>query len=476
VKITARAHAAGEALLYDITGVEIFDVGTWNERDYSDADLNEMVANFATLSASGYDFPIKLSHDKDQQLISNSELPAAGYIERLYRSGTKLVADFTRIPEKVKEVVDLGAFRTVSTEIFDRVQLLGRTWKNVVSAVAFLGAEIPGATRTLVTYSQKEAPVTKDNKTVDNAEGLHDELVALADRANAATSGKKGAPSFRTLLRESISKLRAMLKTPAKNAVDSYQERWTELQEAVREKYGGPDGYAAWLEDFGLDDAGDFLVMNWGGSYWKLPYSDNEDAEVITLGDPIEVEQGPWVPKNAPATNKVRITTPARPGGKEEDMATSAAILKALGLPDGADEPTVLKAIADKDAEKAKFTANDTRLAELEAKDKKRDADDAVEGAIRARKLLPAQREWAATYAAKDPAGFKTYVEKSPELFKEGELGSSADAPESKSPVSEFQAKVAEKLKANKDMDIGDAQKAVALEEPALFNAVRALR
>ena len=496
----ARQHG-GEPVFYDVAGVEIFDVGTWNGVKYSDQDLDEMVANFNELKAEGYDFPIKLSHDPDQQLISNSELPAAGYIARLYRGGTKLVADLTRVPEKVKQVVDLGAFRMVSTEIYGKVQLLGKTWKNVVSAIAFLGAEIPavgtlddivalyhgpdvrpltfselaGATRTLVTYTQKEDPMAKDKATTDaDAQELHDQLVALAAATGDATKGKKGAPGYRAFINEAISKLRAMLK-PAKStnaAVDSYEDRKAELQDAIADRFGGPDGYDAYI----VATFDDSCVISWSGEYWQVPYVDNDAAGVITLGDPVRVEQT-WTPASGPAMNKARstTTTPAKPGGKEEDMATSAAILKALGLPDGADEQSVLKAIADKDAETQKFKAGvETRVQLLETTLAERDAGDAVTAAIRAHKLLPAQADWAKTYAAADPKGFAVFIEKAPTVVDTNERGSSANAPDAKSPVAEFRAKVAEKVKAGTSVE--EAQQQVANEEPELFNAVRAAR
>lgn len=54
---------------------------------------------------------------------------------------------------------------------------------------------------------------------------------------------------------------------------------------------------------------------------------------------------------------------------------------------------------------------------------------DAVDAAIRARKLAPAQREWAEAYAARDPAGFAAWVATATDVFIQGELGSDADAP-----------------------------------------------
>jgi hypothetical protein len=494
-----------ETKFYELAGVQVFDVGTWNGVTYSDEDLDEMVANFNELSAAGYDIPAKLGHGK-QDLIDREDLPAAAYVKRLYRNGTKLVADFTRVPQKVKDIIDLGAYRTVSAEIYGKVQLLGKTFEKVVSAIAFLGGDIPavgtlddvielynragakphplvfstlpGATRHVATWTpQKEASMankpgadTVDDEVVE----LDGELTKLADRAADATKGRAGAPAFRAFLHETLTKLRGLAKkNKSKNAAastESYQDRIAELSDAVSEKFGGPDGYDAWL----VDNGDDWLVMHWNGADWQCSYVDDDATGVITIGDPVEVERGPWQPINAAIKNKAGST------GKEDDMAITKALATALGLPENADEPAVLKAIGDlKAASETKFTALQQEVTDLKAREKTREAEKKVDDAIFAKKILPAQRDAMVKFALADMATFGAFVEgiKDP-VVDTTTHGTDGDAPEARSEVAQFQAKVADKVKADtRAIDYGEkvaqAQREVSIEEPQLYAAVR---
>ncbi len=321
--------------------------------------------------------------------------------------------------------------------------------------------------------SENAAKDTVDDEVAD----LDKKLTTLAERAADATKGRTGAPAFRAFLRDTLSKLRGLAKktknTPADMSMDEMRES---VSAAVREEFGsGLDSYAPWITEMYADSA----IVCKDGDYYRVPYAIDDNGSA-TLGDAVEVEQI-WQAKTA-AKNKAGTT------GKEADMADLKAIATALGLPETADEPAVLKAIAERDAEKAKHGATDTELKDLRTEVTKlrtesssRAAADQVDDAIDARKLAPAQKDWALAYAAKDPDGFKAYVEKTPELFKAGESGSAGDAPESRSDVAQFQAKVAEKVKADsRDIDPGEklaaAQRAVASEEPELFAAVYARR
>lgn len=52
-----------------------------------------------------------------------------------------------------------------------------------------------------------------------------------------------------------------------------------------------------------------------------------------------------------------------------------------------------------------------------------RDAEDAVEMALKAGKITPAQRDWAKGYALKNPGDFKDFVEKAPQVVPMGDIG-----------------------------------------------------
>jgi hypothetical protein len=220
----------------------------------------------------------------------------------------------------------------------------------------------------------------------------------------------------------------------------------------------------------------DYVIAERDSAYFQIPYAVADDG-TVTLGEPITEVERTWREKSAPSMNTPHANKNAGTPGKEDDMAITKALATALGLPETADEPAVLKAIGDLKGASEKFSAQSGELAALREEVKTLKADGvtakataAVDEAVRAKKILPAQREWALGYAASDPKGFATFVEKAQEQLDTTERGSGKDAPEPQSEVVTFRAKVAEKVKAG--MAIDAAQRAVATEEPELFAAV----
>lgn len=451
-----------EAKFYDVDGIEVFDVGTWNGYEYTDADLNEMVANFHLLKAAGYDFPAKLGHGQEQGLVQNSELPAVGYVKRLYRSGTKLVADFTRIPEKFKTCLELGAYRTVSAEIFFTVQLLGKTWKNVLSAVAFLGGDIPAVGTlddVIALYHKPTAP-----QYVVFSEGAERRIANYPKEGSM--SAPRTQPSARGAIREAIAKLRGLFNGT------SFDEKRELVSGAVRAKWAeGIDGYGPWISEMFADH----VIVSRDGKDWSVPYSIAEDR-TVTLGDAVEVVQT-WTPITS---SQAKPT--GQPGEEEEaDMATNKAVLTALGLPDDATDEQIVAAANALKSDKAELAAQLATLtgdiATLKATNAQRTAKELVDAAIIAKKVLPADRAAMEIFAAEAPAAFKAHIEAKTEVLDTSTRGSEADAPEPESEVAQFRAKVAEKVKADtravdNGQKIADAQRAVAAEEPQLFAAV----
>lgn len=61
----------------------------------------------------------------------------------------------------------------------------------------------------------------------------------------------------------------------------------------------------------------------------------------------------------------------------------------------------------------------------LEAKLADRDAEEAVELALKAGKITPAQRDWAKGYALKSLDDFRGFVEKAPQVVPMGTVGGS---------------------------------------------------
>jgi len=120
--------------LFDLGGVEIFRVGTWNGEKYTRDDLDDIVANFAKI---GFRPPVKLGHQ------AASGAPASGWVKSIRRSGEKLVADLMDLPKGIFNAIKARSFDAVSSEIFWNIKRDGKSFRRVLKAVALLGAETP---------------------------------------------------------------------------------------------------------------------------------------------------------------------------------------------------------------------------------------------------------------------------------------------------------------------------------------------
>lgn len=129
--------------LHRIQSVEIFSAGKWNGDVYSSEDLDEMVRAFEENKDHVRPF-LKLGHSDEQKLLEAEGLPAAGWVENIYRKGDKLMADFYDMPSKIYQLVMKKAYRKVSCEIYVNCQIGEKKYKYLVGAVALLGAETPG--------------------------------------------------------------------------------------------------------------------------------------------------------------------------------------------------------------------------------------------------------------------------------------------------------------------------------------------
>jgi len=125
---------------FNIQGIEIFAEGTWNGDTYTVGDLDEMVSAF---SASGVEPPLKLGHNTAQEKDGQ---PAFGWVDKIYRQGGKLLADFRDIPKKLYEAMKRGNYKNVSSEIYWNFKNGETFFPRVLSAVALLGADIPAVT------------------------------------------------------------------------------------------------------------------------------------------------------------------------------------------------------------------------------------------------------------------------------------------------------------------------------------------
>ena len=127
----------------NLNNVEIFRAGTWNGDTYSIKDLDEMIQNFNKLRPE-QSCPVKLGHSENQKFLKQEGLPASGWIASLKRSGDKVLASITDVPQKIYDLIKNGAYRKISAEIYPKFKdSVGNQYQNVLRAIALLGEDIP---------------------------------------------------------------------------------------------------------------------------------------------------------------------------------------------------------------------------------------------------------------------------------------------------------------------------------------------
>lgn len=131
--------------LKSISAVEVFAAGVWNGETYTVEDLDKMVSAF---EETGHKFKpfLKLGHDDKQKLLQKDGYPAAGWINKVYRVGNKLMADFSDIPSKIYDLIVKKAYRKVSSEIYWNIVIDDKKYPYLLGAVALLGANTPAVT------------------------------------------------------------------------------------------------------------------------------------------------------------------------------------------------------------------------------------------------------------------------------------------------------------------------------------------
>ena len=133
----------------DINNVEIFSTGTWNGNrrvTVTDSDLQEMVNSFNELTTQvpGFKPFLKLGHTEMQKFFGGeSGAPSLGFISKVWVEGKKVLANFSNVPDALVDLISQGRYNAVSIEFLPKVKFGGTEFKNVLRAVALLGAELP---------------------------------------------------------------------------------------------------------------------------------------------------------------------------------------------------------------------------------------------------------------------------------------------------------------------------------------------
>lgn len=159
-----------------------------------------------------------------------------------------------------------------------------------------------------------------------------------------------------------------------------------------------------------------------------LPEDASEEEVLKAFEDKIGEGKGEGNPPGQKKAEEAGSQTEDGAAGTdlEEKVVANKIICSLLGLKAGA--PTSEAAAAIMALKSGIDSTAAGRLRELEEKLAKRDADDAVEMALKSGKIAPAQKEWASAYALKDPYGFKDFVEKAPQVVPMEEIQFATDA------------------------------------------------
>lgn len=210
-------------------------------------DIRAYVATHAEL-AGVVKSKLKLGHDPAQPLLRNSGLvdeagaPAAGWFENFREANGKLIADLKRVPAKLGQLVESGAFgRTRSVEIRSYTDAAGKRHK-IIDAVALLGGRSP-AVRNLddiVALYEAGPNVTLGGDPGDDVQVL--DYHVTGDDTRLAPIQGSNMPDLK-ITPENAAKIAASLGIPEADVSKLTPERMLEAAEALAAKV--PEGDAA---------------------------------------------------------------------------------------------------------------------------------------------------------------------------------------------------------------------------------------
>lgn len=260
-----------------INGAEIFSVGKWNGLEFSEADLDAILHSFEALSMGGR-VPLKFGHNNDQPMTDGQ--PALGWVNRIWKDGGKLFADFVNMPTVVYNAIKNHLYKFVSVELLKDAERNGSRYPWVLSGVALLGADLPavGGLKDLTALTMAEAGLrfgTKvafrhagNNLTGDSSnmedDTVLEELAAL--RAKVVTLSTENE----TVKLERDNAKAEQLKEKAKAVKESVELRFEQAIEAKKLKPVSRELFFKWTfpkEDaavaaFDLKDAEKFIEEN----------------------------------------------------------------------------------------------------------------------------------------------------------------------------------------------------------------------
>jgi hypothetical protein len=127
----------------ECNGVQIFEIGQAESKSYSQEDITKIIENFTKLKDSHRPPMVVLGHGEKQNMLQESGLPSAGWVSKIWAKGRKLFADFKDVPKQIVDIIQKGAYRYPSVEIYRNFVHNNQEFGPVLRRVALLGADIP---------------------------------------------------------------------------------------------------------------------------------------------------------------------------------------------------------------------------------------------------------------------------------------------------------------------------------------------
>lgn len=119
-----------------ITNAHIFRVGKHNGLDFDEHSLDQIVESFNEAGLSKR-VPLRFGHTVDDSQ------PALGWVDKIWRSGRELYANFVDMGAEVIAKIRAGQYRFTSIELLRDSSYEGKKYPYLLDGVALLGAAPP---------------------------------------------------------------------------------------------------------------------------------------------------------------------------------------------------------------------------------------------------------------------------------------------------------------------------------------------
>lgn len=135
----------------DLLNIPIFSTGIWEGKgsapggdNIDEKFLDEIVTSFQKIG-NRIKPRMVLTHNKGASQTATG-MASLGWITNLRRNANILYADIRKIPKKIADLIDNGAFARFSPGVWSKINLNGATYNNVLEHLALLGADLPANT------------------------------------------------------------------------------------------------------------------------------------------------------------------------------------------------------------------------------------------------------------------------------------------------------------------------------------------